>query len=93
MTVTLRREELLALLEGDESLFEELFTAGLLSQSERETFALEDAELARLARTLVRDLDVNWPGVEIILRLRAELLEMHSQIAELCRLLRAGPTG
>jgi hypothetical protein len=36
-----------------------------------------------LARTLWRDLDVEWPGIEVALKLAAELRAARRRIAEL----------
>jgi hypothetical protein len=38
-----------------------------------------------LAQTLVRELEIEWPGVEVILRLVSELAEARRRIAELER--------
>ena len=76
---------LLALIEDDREVVERLMECGLLEQ--REAYDAAQAELARVARTLVRELDVNWAGVEIILRLRGELLDTRRQVAELLAFL------
>ena len=42
-------------------------------------------ERARVARTLMQDLDVNLEGAEIILRMREEIASLHRQIVQLMR--------
>lgn len=39
----------------------------------------DELEKALLARTLVEDMEVNLPGVEVILRMREQMLEMRRQ--------------
>jgi hypothetical protein len=79
-------EMLLTLLENDAELMEDLVAHGLLQPSE-EGYLPEQAETARLAHTLLRDLDVNWEGVEIILHMREELLATRRQMAQLVEYL------
>jgi hypothetical protein len=87
VTVRFTRTQLLFLLHEDQQLFEQLCEAELLPRDEQ---ALEanHAELARIAGTLVHELEVNWPGVEVALRLHRELLETRRQLRELLLLLR-----
>jgi len=42
-------------------------------------FSIHDLEKLRLAKLLVEDMEVNLPGVEIILRMRQNMLEMRKQ--------------
>lgn len=42
-------------------------------------FSTHDLEKLRLAKLLVEDMEVNLPGVEIILRMRQNMLEMREQ--------------
>jgi hypothetical protein len=87
VTARLDLERVLEILEGDRSLFDELVEHGLLEEGRHE-FLPEEAERARVARTLVRELEVNWEGTEIILRLREELIETRHELAELLGELR-----
>jgi hypothetical protein len=80
-------EMLLSLLEDDTELLQELVAHGLLEAQEG-GYLPEQAETARLAHTLIRDLDVNWEGVEIILNMRQELLATRRQMAQLLEYLR-----
>jgi hypothetical protein len=82
----MNRRALLALLEDDRDLLEHLVEIGVLPQEEDELSA-EVVDQACVARTLVRELEVNWPGVEVVLHMRAEMLAMHRQVADLFTLL------
>jgi MerR family transcriptional regulator/heat shock protein HspR len=56
-------------------------------------YSAEDVEeIARVVR-LTRDLGVNLAGVEIILRMRARMLDMQRQIEALVDYVRAAPGG
>jgi hypothetical protein len=81
------RATILALLDDDESFYRELCSQGVLPLDEGD-LAPEHLELARVSHTLVRELDVNWPGVEIVLRMRRELIDTRKQVAELLVLLK-----
>jgi len=81
-------ERALAVIEGDTELLEQLVILGLCERRD-DGFSVEEVELMRVARVLVRELEVNWPGVEIILHMRDELLATQRQVAELLELLRA----
>ena len=85
----LDRRRLLELLEGDSAFLEECLRAGVVrvTRREDEVWAAEDVGRVLVARTLVRDLEVNWAGVEIILRMRGELLETRRQVEGLLRML------
>lgn len=69
-----------SVLEGDREVLEALAESGLIEPGHG--YTVVDVEVARVARTLWRELDVNWEGVEIILRLRQDLLETRRQLAE-----------
>jgi hypothetical protein len=88
MSQSLSRARLLTLLGGDEELHRLLCESGFVPREERELSA-EHLELARVTRTLISELEVNWAGVEIVLRMRAELLDTRRQVDELLRLLHA----
>jgi hypothetical protein len=82
---------LLEMLEGDREILEllrdlEVVAAGC------ESFGAEQVECALVTRTLVRELEVNPAGVEIILRMRQQVLAMQRQVAELVEELRRRPT-
>ncbi len=80
-------ETLLRILDNDREILDQLIGLGVIPR-EADGYPSEQAETCRVARTLVRELDVNWPGVEIILRMREEMLATHRQVAELLAILR-----
>ena len=43
----------------------------------------EDAERARVARLLTGEMDVNLPGVEVIINMRESMLAMQQQFSEI----------
>lgn len=81
-------ERALAVIEGDTELLEQLVVLGLCERRD-EGYSVEEVELMRVARVLVRELDVNWPGVEVILRMRDELMATQRQMADLLELLQS----
>jgi hypothetical protein len=87
MTEPSLREMLRRVLADDERLHAQLCEAGLVP-SEDAALALEHLETARVVRTLVHELEINWPGVEVILRMRTELVATQRQVAELAELVR-----
>lgn len=83
------RTRLLFLLHDDLELLERLCDAQLLPRG-AQRYTLADAETARVVGTLVHELEVNWSGVEIVLRLRQELIATRRQVGDLLALLRSG---
>lgn len=83
-------QALLALVEGDHDLIEHLVDEGLIERRENDR-VIVDVDVVLCARTLWRDLDVEWPGIEVILRLRDELANARRRIAELEAQLRDEP--
>jgi hypothetical protein len=79
-------ERLLALLGGDRDLLEQLRQAGFLPP-EAARVSPEQAELARVAHTLVHELELNWAGVEVALHLRGRLIAIEAQLSELVVIL------
>ena len=49
----------------------------------------DDLERARLVALLLRDLDVNLPGVEVIVHMRDEMIAMRRQFDEILEALKA----
>jgi MerR family transcriptional regulator/heat shock protein HspR len=89
------RKQVVELLEIDE---------GFLVALEREEIVARDApadaqaefsermlERARVAQNLVTDLEVNLPGVAVIVRMREEISTLRHRLAELTDELRRGP--
>jgi hypothetical protein len=75
-------QHLLALVEGDTELIEHLIEEGLIERRDEDR-ALVDVDHVLVARTLWRDLEIEWPGIEVILRMRDELARARRRIAEL----------
>jgi hypothetical protein len=73
--------DLLELVEGDEELIVRLVEEELVVR--REDIVTIDVDRVLLARTLWRDLDIDWDAVEIILKLATELDSARQRIAEL----------
>lgn len=42
----------------------------------------EDVDRVRIAKLLMADLEVNLPGVEVVMHMRESMLAMHRQFAE-----------
>ena len=74
-------QALLALVEGDHDLIDHLVDEGLIERRDNDR-VIVDVDVVLCARTLWRDLDVEWPGIEVILRLREELTAARRRIAE-----------
>lgn len=73
---------LVELVEGDDELIVRLVDEGLIERRDDDR-VLVDVDAVLVARTLWRDLDVEWPGIEVILRMRDELARARLRIAEL----------
>ncbi len=87
MTMHIKRVQVLQALQGDEDLLSRLVELGFM-EHRVEGYLPEEVERALVSYTLVRELDVNWEGVEVILRLREELLATRRQVARLLELMR-----
>jgi hypothetical protein len=81
-------EALIAFLDGDREVVEGLERAGFLASHSGDTYSQQEIEHARVAHVLLRELEVNWAGVEVILRMRAELLVTRRQLAEIAKAVR-----
>ena len=74
-------QRLVELVDGDDELIAWLVDEGVIEQRDDDRVTVDlDSVLA--ARTL-RELEVDWSGIPIILRLRAELAAARRRIAEL----------
>jgi hypothetical protein len=82
--------ELLVVVGEDREVIEMLLDAGVLAPPLERDYSDDEAELARVARVLVRDLEVNLAGVEVILRMREEMLGLRRQMAEVIEKLQHG---
>lgn len=73
--------QLIDLVEGDDELIAQLIEEGVIEERGGDR-ALVDVDSVLAARTL-RELEVDWSGIAIILRLRDELAAARRRIAEL----------
>jgi hypothetical protein len=83
-------QRLVELVDGDEELVAALVEHGEIRQLDDDR-ALVDVDRVLVARTLHRELEIDWNGVEVILRLREELAAARVRIAELEAALVRGP--
>ncbi|HEU20287.1 MAG TPA: hypothetical protein ENO00_13085 [Deltaproteobacteria bacterium] len=58
---------------------EEIICAACQEGVREKRYSPEEVEKLRLAKILVEEMDVNLPGVDIILRMRRDMLEMRKQ--------------
>ena len=82
MSVRFTYQHLLDLIDGDHELIESLIEVGEIEQRD-DGAAMVDVDRVLIARTLVRELEIDWAGVEVILRLLGELATARRRIAEL----------
>lgn len=81
MTARFTYQRLVELVDGDDELIGWLVDEGVIERRGDDRVAVDlDSVLA--ARTL-RELEVDWSGIDIILRLRDELAAARRRIAEL----------
>jgi hypothetical protein len=75
---------LVELVDGDEELIAELVERGMIVRgAAADDHVRVDVEQVLVVRTLWRELEVDWPGIELVLRLRGELAAARKRIAEL----------
>ena len=74
-------QHLVELVDGDEEFIVRLVEEGLIER--RDEVMSVDVDAVLLARTLWRNLEVDWPGIEIIVRLTAQLNAARRRIQEL----------
>ena len=77
-------QHLIDLVGGDQELITRLIAEGEIEVRD-DGVARVDVDRVLVARTLVRELEIDWPGVEVILRLVEELALARRRIAELER--------
>lgn len=58
---------------------EEIICPSCRGKSKTKMFSSSDIEKLRLAKTLVEDMGVNLPGVEVFLRMRQNMFDMRNQ--------------
>ena len=81
-TTRLTYQHLVDLVDGDHELVARLVEQGVIEQRD-DSVVVVDVDRVLVARTLVRELEIDWPGVDVILRLLGELTEARRRIAEL----------
>lgn len=74
-------QHLLELVDGDDEFIVRLVEEGLIER--RDEVMSVDVDAVLLARTLWRTLEVDWPGIEIIVRLTAQLNAARRRVQEL----------
>jgi hypothetical protein len=74
-------QHLVDFVDGDHDLIARLIEEGVIEH--HDGTAVVDLDRVLLARTLVRELEIDWPGVEVILRLLSELADARRRIAAL----------
>ena len=74
-------QHLLELVDGDHEFIVRLVEEGLIER--RGDVVSLEVDAVVLARTLWRDLDVDWPGIEVIIRLASQLAASRRRIQEL----------
>lgn len=75
-------QHLLELVDGDHELIVRLIEEGIIERRD-DNVVSADVDAVLLARTLWRDLEVDWPGIEIIIRLSAQLGAARRRVQEL----------
>jgi hypothetical protein len=75
-------QRLLELVDGDDELIALLVEEGEIERRDNDHVQV-DVDRVLIARTLLRELEIDWPGVEVILRLREELVQARLRISEL----------
>ena len=82
MTKRFTYQHLVELVDGDHELIARMVEEGVIEQRDDE-IAIVDVDRVLVTRTLVRELEIDWSGVEVILRLLHQLKTAQRRIAEL----------
>ncbi|MFT3695654.1 MAG: chaperone modulator CbpM [Kofleriaceae bacterium] len=82
MTKRFTYQHLVELVDGDHELIARMVEEGMIEQRDDDT-AVVDVDRVLVTRTLVRELEVDWAGVDVILRLLQKLDVAQRRIAEL----------
>ncbi|MFC1892344.1 chaperone modulator CbpM [Thermodesulfobacteriota bacterium] len=77
-------EEVVETIEIDEVLLSELEEEGIVcptchANESSKSFSRIEVEKVRIAKQLIEEMDVNPPGVDIILRMRQNMIDMRKQ--------------
>jgi MerR family transcriptional regulator/heat shock protein HspR len=62
---------------------EEIICPACREDSEEKLLSSDDMEKLRLARLLFEEMDVNMPGIEVILQMRQNMLDMRKQFDDI----------
>jgi MerR family transcriptional regulator/heat shock protein HspR len=81
------RRQIVELLEVEEELVLALEREEIIEAESADAYSEQMLERVRVAANLMADLDVNLPGVAIIVRLREELSVTRRQLEELAKRL------
>lgn len=76
-------QHLLELVDGDDELIARLVEEGEIVRRDDGDIVRVDVERVLVARTLYRELEIDWNGIEVILRLRDELAAARKRIEQL----------
>lgn len=79
---------LVELVGGDHELIAHLLEEGIIEERGDDR-VLVDVDRVLVARTLSRELEIGWSGIDVILRLRDDLARARVRIVELEQLLAA----
>jgi len=79
-------QRLVDLVDGDHELIARLVEEGVIERR-ADDVAIVDVDRVLVVRTLWRELELDWPAIEIVLRLGDELTTARARIAELERTL------
>jgi hypothetical protein len=74
--------QLVELVGGDQELIARCVEEGVIVRRDDHR-VIVDIDRVLVVRTLWRELEIEWPGIEVILRMRDELVEARERIAAL----------
>ncbi|MFH1116271.1 MAG: chaperone modulator CbpM [Pseudomonadota bacterium] len=86
------RKQIVEILEVEESFLDLIVAEDLVHPQQQEpgsekVFPPDQVERIRIIANLVRDLEVNLPGVEVILEMRENMIRMQNQFDQILRVL------
>ena len=83
--------EVMVTLQVDESLVRHLAADEIIQLKETAEgdwlLSVDDAERVRVVHLLTSELEVNWPGVEVIMHMRESMVSMQRQFSEILEAL------
>ena len=77
--------EIVEIFNVDQNFIENLEKENIIckvrtEKTSEKSFSLNDMEKLRFAKILMHEMDVNVPGIEVILRMRQNMIDMRKQI-------------